>query len=97
MPAEVKESFLVKVLFVAAFLASGAIVYVASAPLVAWINTEADVWNMFAVQAILAVPLALGIFTVEERVIWNLLQEDWISTIYPVSTGAYVGYVMHFM
>jgi hypothetical protein len=92
-----KESFLTKALFVAAFLASGAIVFVLSIPLVAWIDTKADVWNMFAVQAILAIPPALVIFAFEERVIWKMLREDWISTIYPVTFGAYIGYVIHFM
>ena len=93
-----KESWWIKLLFVLVFLGVAAAVFFASAPLADWVKSSKSDWvSIFGVQAVAALPFALAIFAVEERLIWKLLREDVFQTIHPVSIGAYVGYMIHFM
>lgn len=86
-----------KLVFVAVFLAAATLSFVASAPLSEWIKSSgSELFRNLAVEAVIALPVALLVFAFEERLIWKLLREDVFSTIHPISIGLYVGYVIHF-
>lgn len=85
-------------MLVLVFLGVAVATFFASEPLAEWVkSSKSDLVSNVAVQAIAALPFALLIFAVEKRVIWKLLREDVFSTIHPVSIGAYVGYMVHFV
>jgi hypothetical protein len=93
-----KEAWWVKLLFVGVFLGVAAASFFASAPVADWVkSSKSDLVSTFAVQAVAALPFMLVIFAIEERLVWRLLRQDVFSTIHPISYGAYVGYVFHFM
>lgn len=71
--------------------------FVVCTPLAAWVkSTDSPFWRSWLTQAVLASPVALLVFFIEERVIWRWLRQNVFSTIHPVSLGSYVGYVVHF-
>jgi len=91
------EPWWIKLLFVAVFLGVGTAAFVASEPLADWVkSSKSDLVSTFAVQAVIALPIALLIYAMEAKLIWKLMRQDVFSTIHPISIGAFVGYVAHF-
>ena len=63
------EPWWVKILFIAAFLAAAAAAFFASAPLADWVkSSDSNLLVNFPTQRILAAPLAVLLFLVEERI-----------------------------
>jgi membrane protease YdiL (CAAX protease family) len=91
-----KEGFRAKVVFVLAFLLTGAVTFVVSLPVAAWIKLKSDILSALPVQAVLALPVLFLVFLAEDRLIWKRQGKSPFSTIYPISIGFYVGYVLHF-
>lgn len=92
-----REPWRVKLLFVAAFLASAAATYVVSAPLADWVrSTEWEVFRSWPAQAIIGLPVLCLVYFFEARFIWRLLRQHPFDTIHPISIGVYVGYVVHY-
>jgi hypothetical protein len=92
-----EEPWWVKLLFVAVFLGAGALTFLVSSPLADWVKSSKSDWlGTFAAQALFALPVALLIFSFEEKAVWKLVRRDAFSTIHPISIGAFVGYVAHF-
>lgn len=92
-----EEPWGVKLLFVAAFLASAAATFAASAPLADWVkSTNSELFRSLLTQAIIGLPVLCLVYFFEERLIWRLLRQHPFDTIHPVSIGVYVGYVIHY-
>ena len=92
-----RETILAKVVFVVAFLASGFGTYFATAQFAAWVQLKSDVIAMLPIQLILASLPTYLLSIIEGRIVWRLTQEDGFQTIYPVTTGVFVGYLLHYI
>lgn len=96
MQPEQRETFLVKIIYVVVFLVSALGTFFATEQFAAWVKLKSDVLAMLPIQLILvALPMYL-ISTIEGRIVWRLTQQDGFSSIYPVSIGMFVGYLLHY-
>lgn len=96
MQPKQQETFLIKIVYVAVFLVSALVAFFATEAFSSWVKQQSDVLTMWPVQAILALPLVFLFFFIEKRVIWRLIGQDAFSTIYPVTMGVSVGYLIHY-
>lgn len=91
-----QETFLVKIIYVVVFLVSALVAFFATEAFSSWVKQQSDTLSMWPVQAILALPLVFLLFIIEKRVLWRLMGQDAFSTIYPVTMGVSVGYLVHY-
>jgi len=91
-----QETFLVKFIYVVAFLVSASGTFLATDDFSVWVKSKSEMLSMLPVQLILAsLPMYL-ISIIEGRVMWRFFQEDGFSSIFPVTTGVTVGYLLHY-
>jgi hypothetical protein len=90
------ETLLVKAYFVVAFLVSALAIFFATEQFATWVKLKSDVLALLPIQLILASLPGYLISGIEARVVWRLTQQDGFFTIYPVSMGMFVGYLLHY-
>ncbi len=91
-----RETVLVKLAYIAAFLVSALGAFFATDGFAAWEKSKSELLTTLPIQLIVTSPPLYLISNLEGRVMWRLFQEDGFSSIYPVSLGIFIGYLIHF-
>lgn len=92
-----KESFVVKLMYIIAFLVSALGSFYVTAQFSAWVKLKSDVLALLPIQLILIMLPMWLLSIVEGKVMWRLNQEDGFTSIYPVTTGICVGYLLNYI
>ncbi len=93
---EDRETFSIKAYYVVAFLISTILSFFMTDSLAAWVKLKSEIFALLPIQLVLAALLGYLFSIIEGRIIWRLTQQDGFHTIYPVSMGLSLGYLLHY-
>ena len=96
MQPEQRETFLVKIIYVVVFCVSTIGTFFATEQFSAWVKLKSGFIDMVPIQLILVMLPMYLLSIVVGRMIWRLTQQDGFSTIYPVTMGVCIGYLLHY-